>query len=328
MIERVRKSTKNKILLITTASDLSADLLITKLNELSVPAFRWNLEDFPLTVSASWGPGAKGRIIAHRHDFPLDQFKSAWYRRMAPPGLPHQLKTEGVRNFITREASAFVEGLCETAPWFWVNRPSHVRRAENKLWQLATARTLGFAVPATLVTNNPKEAKAFLKKRPAAIVKSVASGAVEMQGSHWAIFTRLIRPKSDVPAPALRLSPCIFQEMAPKRADIRVTVIGSKMFTAAITSKNAEPHEVDWRALDSRLLIYRPHSLPHSVAHRCRLLMERLGLVYGCFDLVLTPGGKYLFLEINPSGQWGWIEHELGFKITESLARLLMKGKN
>jgi glutathione synthase/RimK-type ligase-like ATP-grasp enzyme len=226
------------------------------------------------------------------------------------------------------EIDAFLRGVCATSRWFWVNPPGQVQIAENKLRQLASASALGFAIPVTLVTNDVMEARKFLRRFPLAVAKSIGRSAIELDGAHWAVFTRPLSRASVIGERALRISPCIFQEMIPKRADIRVTVVGSKIFAAAITCRDAQPPEVDWRALESRSLIYRRHSLPREIQDRCHLLMQELGLVYGCFDFILTPEGKYYFLEINPSGQWGWIEHELGFEITDEIARLLIHGKN
>ena len=324
----VATTPKSRVLLLTTSSDLSADLVITTLRKLRARVLRWNLEDFPLSSTASWNPDGKLRLIAQGQEFTIEEFKSAWYRRTAAPRLPDELQRSGAESFVTGEIDAFLRGLCETSRWFWVNPPNRVEIAENKLRQLASATALGFAVPATLVTNDCKEARRFLRRFPLAVAKSIARSAIELDGSHWAVFTRPLSRADVIGERALRISPCIFQEMIPKRADVRVTVVGSKIFAAAIMCKDPHPPEVDWRALENRSLIYRRHVLPRAIADRCHLLMQELGLVYGCFDFVLTPEGRYFFLEINPSGQWGWIEHELGFRITDEIARLLINGKN
>lgn len=319
---------KGRVLLVTTSSDLSADLVIITLRKFRTRVLRWNLEDFPLSANASWSPDGKLRLIVQGREFAIEEFKSAWYRRSATPRLPDELQRNGAESFVTGEIDAFLSGLWKTSPWFWVNPPNRVQIAENKLRQLASARALGFAIPTTLVTNDRKEARRFLRRFPLAIAKSISRSAIELDGSHCAVFTRPLSRSDVIGERALRISPCIFQEMIPKRADIRATVVGSKIFTAAIMCRDPHPPEVDWRALESRSLIYKRHELPRAIADRCHLLMQELGLVYGCFDFILTPEGRYYFLEINPSGQWGWIEHELGFKITDEIAHLLINGKN
>ena len=55
------------------------------------------------------------------------------------------------------------------------------------------------------------------------------------------------------------------------------------------------------------------------------LLVRRLGLHYGTIDMVLTPDGRYVFLEINPNGQYLWIEKQSGLPITEAVCDLLAR---
>jgi len=58
-----------------------------------------------------------------------------------------------------------------------------------------------------------------------------------------------------------------------------------------------------------------------------RALMRRLGLVYGAIDLRLTPDGRYVFLEINPAGQFLYVEQQTGQPIAAALAALLAAGR-
>ena len=53
-----------------------------------------------------------------------------------------------------------------------------------------------------------------------------------------------------------------------------------------------------------------PIALPDAIARQCRAFVQRLGLVFGCFDLIVTPAGDYVFLEINQMGQFLWVEEE------------------
>jgi len=70
---------------------------------------------------------------------------------------------------------------------------------------------------------------------------------------------------------------------------------------------------------------YATHQLPPDTATKLHELMNRLGLVYGAIDLRLTPDGRYVFLEINPAGQFLYIEKATGQPITAALAQTLLK---
>ncbi|MNZ28723.1 hypothetical protein D3C78_459550 [compost metagenome] len=47
--------------------------------------------------------------------------------------------------------------------------------------------------------------------------------------------------------------------------------------------------------------------------------MRRLNLRYGAIDFVCDPQGNLWFLEINPNGQWAWIENLTGYPIAEAI---------
>ena len=53
-------------------------------------------------------------------------------------------------------------------------------------------------------------------------------------------------------------------------------------------------------------------------------LHKELDLVYSAFDFVLTPEGKYFFLETNPAGEWVWLERELGLPISKTIINELL----
>lgn len=100
--------------------------------------------------------------------------------------------------------------------------------------------------------------------------------------------------------------PVVFQEYIEKQVELRITIVGDRIFAAEIHSQ--EFH------------------LPDEISEKLLRLMQELGLVFGCLDLILTPEGEYVFLEINPAGQWGWIEHFTKMPITEALTDMLIRG--
>jgi glutathione synthase/RimK-type ligase-like ATP-grasp enzyme len=110
----------------------------------------------------------------------------------------------------------------------------------------------------------------------------------------------------------------------PKRFELRVTVVGEQVFAAEIHSQQTNRTRVDWRRYDLSHTPHLPHALPEHVQVKCVELVRRLGLCYGAIDLILTPDGRYVFLEINPSGQYMWIEERTGLPISEAVANLLV----
>ena len=103
--------------------------------------------------------------------------------------------------------------------------------------------------------------------------------------------------------------------------DIRVVVVGEKVFATAIHSQEYAETEVDWRAWDlcDFSLRHEPIELPSEISARCRSITVDYNLTYSAIDLVLGQDGAYYFLEMNPNGQWAWIEHKTGYAIRDAL---------
>ena len=95
------------------------------------------------------------------------------------------------------------------------------------------------------------------------------------------------------------------------------------MFAAEIASQSSRLTRYDWRHYDDPSVRYSAHTLPGDIERRCRQLVERLGLSFGAIDLILTPSGEYVFLEINANGQWGFIELSTGLPIAEAVVDFL-----
>jgi len=123
-------------------------------------------------------------------------------------------------------------------------------------------------------------------------------------------------------------APCIFQELVPKKVELRVTVIGEKVFATEIHSQVHAKSSVDFRAhYDLGRTPYFAHTLPRAVAQKILAVNADLGLVFGAYDLILTPDGRYVFLEVNQQGQFLWLEEQTGQPLLENFCSLLIQGK-
>jgi glutathione synthase/RimK-type ligase-like ATP-grasp enzyme len=121
----------------------------------------------------------------------------------------------------------------------------------------------------------------------------------------------------------LLATPILLQERIDVRYEARVTVVGRAIFTAFVRTPQDAP--IDWRRGLGTYSEFSQGELPNVVAARLLAVMDRLGLVYGAVDLALSSSGDYVFFEINPSGAYGWIEDELDYNISSSLARILLR---
>ena len=209
--------------------------------------------------------------------------------------------------------------------------PAHepvIRRAELKALQLKVAGALGFELPPTLFTNSPEDFLDFYRKHNGNIISKLPSISLyKYTGKTFNRYTQVVSKRDVGYARAVRLCPIIFQAYVPKRVELRITVVGQEVFAAEIHSQHSNHTRHDWRRYDRFQTPYFPHELPSDLQQLCVRLVEQLGLCYGAIDMVLTPDERYVFLEINPNGQYLWIEEMTGLPISDAICDLLIAGK-
>ncbi len=183
------------ILLLTRSDDVAADVLVLELERLEFPFVRVNTDRVAEHYRLSWtlhDAAARHGIGTSRPDRGRDE-------RLVPKEL--RQRTAGRRRriseqFVERESLAALSGLIETAPVrYWMSRPSAIRRAEHKLLQLRIAAEVGFAVPETLVSNDPGAVRAFTRDRDliVKVVRSVRTSTAS--GDRWRTRRRSTRTR-------------------------------------------------------------------------------------------------------------------------------------
>ncbi|MEM9433681.1 MAG: MvdC/MvdD family ATP grasp protein [Pseudomonadota bacterium] len=309
------------ILIISSDDDMHALAVMDELRALGRDATLLNLADFPKNASLVVEPGSvNGRRELHLRGQVVDlsRINVVWWRRPQPYGMHEALVDPVDDNFALHEVDEAIQGLYLTLDATWINDPARDQQAARKLWQLDVARDVGLEVPRTMITNDPDAARDF-------IAQEGARGVIykPFQGSEEAWReTRLLKPEETKQLDAVKYAPVIFQEYIEAEVDIRVTVVGDQLFAAAIHSQKAE-YKVDFR-MDMSVEI-TPIELSAEVSGKLRALMHRLGLKYGAIDLRRRPDGRDVFLEINPAGQWLFVEDKSQQPISRAMAGLMAR---
>ena len=172
---------------------------------------------------------------------------------------------------------------------------------------------------------NPAEAYAFAAAAPT-ICKPLGDGVLKLDGQERVFFTQQLGPGDVEALLGLGPEPYLLQRLIDKRFDVRVVVIGTELFAVRIHSQDDDQSRVDWRRGDAASLPHHPIELPGTVARRCLELVRGYGLAFGALDLACDVEGSYVFFEINPSGQWAWLEQLTGIPLRSRLATLLIDG--
>ena len=321
-------SREPRILIVSTKHDLATDSVVLRLHGEGVQFYRLNTEDLPSQARASYLPcehdiGGTWRTC-DGDDVAFGLVRAVWFRRQRLPPKPKGLANTFFE-YSVRECEWFLRGLLYTREAAWMSPPLSLQRAESKMYQLVAAVEAGFLVPATLVSNDPSDIRAFYAREHGDVVaKPLRLGYFDYGHSQTCVFTSSVSQSDLDCGAALSCAPVIYQKRVQKVVDIRVTVVGEQVFAAEIDSQSEPTAALDWRQADAKLPLSR-HRLPDAVCRSCIALLRSLDLSFGAIDLVLDPDGDYWFLEVNPNGQWLWIEDELDYPISEAVASWLTR---
>lgn len=306
------------LLILTSDKDLTADFLVVELINRHLPYFRLNAEDLTkanFTFSLAENK-VRREVSVGTRTLDLREVKAVWYRRAVQPGSISGL-SRGERVFVTGELRHLAMGLVLNPDVTWVNPIDSVYVAEHKLYQLQIARKLGFRVPRTLVSSDLQELRSFAAANEfGTICKPVFHGMFVDEAS-YSVYTRRVSPDS-FDQDNVRICPVLLQEEIARTADVRATFIGPQCFVADI---KGDPSLVDWRDPDVRVS-YSVSSLSDEEQQMCRAMLAKLDLMYGAFDFVRTPENDLVFLEVNPTGEWAWLEDRLGFTMRDAFIHL------
>jgi hypothetical protein len=312
------------VLIITNEHDAHADAVVLELHRRNIPVFRFHPEDFPHACSISievQDGSIEGEIATPHRTVAFTDICAVWYRRPQSPFTNSASTRPGeLDHYIREQRIATLNTLYATLETFWVGHPSTLRRADIKALQLAEASKAGLQTPRTLISNHPAAAAAFVDALgdAACAIKTLSLVGVGDQRSFRFPLTTVL-PKSH-PLDSVALAPTVFQPYIDKAAELRCVVIGDKIFTAKIDSQADERTSTDWRAGPCQ---YEVFSLPEQVQAAIHRLMNSFGINFASLDMIVTAEGDFVFVELNPNGQWLWIEFELGLPLLKSFVDLL-----
>ncbi len=252
-------------------------------------------------------------------EIPLEAIDAVWWRRPQPHRISEQMTRSSHRLFAANEAHEALAGLWQCMDAEWINDPSKDLISQRKGYQLKIAQQVGLRIPATLITNDPESARNFADARAYRDIVYKSFSSTEQEWRE----TRLLRQDEIPLLDHVRHAPVIFQHYVEAQYDLRITVVGDRIFPAAIHSQQTQ-YKVDCR-VDIATARIEAVDIPPEVQSKLLALMRALGLTYGAIDMRLRPNGEYVFLEVNPAGQFMYIEVATGQPISNAMAEALAR---
>jgi hypothetical protein len=317
--------------------------------DIHIHAVRWALDqvgadhqvlytpDLPQMLRASihMAPGASPMASFHSGETrgATGGYHAVWFRRSGLAMRPAAM-LDADWTVAERECDQHLRTLRRyVAPnAYWVNDIEARERALLKSPQLEAAMACGLAIPETLFSNDPDDIRRFYAAhRERGVIFKLCFQThwhAQSSGARHALFTTQLRDEDVRDDDALSICPATYQRKIEKQYELRVTCMDEVCFAARLDSQARARTSIDWRADLGQPLTPERVELPRHVEERCIMLMRMLGLAFGCIDLIVTPEGEYVFLEVNEMGQFLWVEErEPACPLLRAFATLLVEGR-
>ncbi|MFE5946918.1 ATP-grasp ribosomal peptide maturase [Streptomyces sp. NPDC056480] len=312
-------SSNSRVLILTCPADSSATLVTQELDRRGVGYSRCNPGDFPqsLRLRATLDDQWVGFLEGDGEVIDLSAVGCVYYRRPTKFEFASSMSNPE-KSFANSEARMGFGGVLSSMTK-WVNHPAANAHAQIKPVHLAVARTCELTVPPTLVTNDPVAAQQFARKHGKIIYKTLSTPSFSDEGKLKVTFST-VADEADLDN-SVSLTAHLFQKWVDKEFEVRLTVVDEDFFAARIDASSAES-AIDWRS-DYESLSYSVVEVPSKIRSRVGRMMGMLSLRFATMDFIVSPSGEWNFVDLNPNGQWGWIEKRTQMPISSALADAL-----
>lgn len=250
---------------------------------------------------------------------------SVWWRQKPPFIVPNESVSEYYDSIFSNQEWNHVHKYLEykLSGIFSINDPITTLPVHNKLYQLEIANSLGFKTPRTIFTNNPNKVIDFIEEvEPCKTIFKTLTAYMNPTGNltyTTVVDKSMVKAKND----SITIAPGIYQEYINKKFELRITIVGSDVFAVKILAPVESSSVIDWRSSISKD-IYEDYQLTEALQSQILELHLRFGLVYGAYDFIIDDQDNLVFLEVNPSGQWLWLERRLNHPISKKIAQILL----
>ncbi len=312
------KYKKRKILIISEQNDPHVERVLSFINQKKYHVDVFGVNDlendgYVDTLSEMTGEFFDTDKRHHR------VYDICWWRKpiFITPSQKY-LKNINLSNIAKKEKINFLEGIIlNMSIKSWVNHKSDMKKASNKIHQLSLIR---MNIPRTVITNKKEVIKKIFEDK--FIMKTLQSQSLGLEDG---VLKTTLTNINDIDKIDLNFMPVICQEFIDKICDIRVTIVGNKIFAAKIFS-HSEKSKIDFRT-DYSSLTYEKCKLSKDIEDELLRLNKYYNLNYSAIDLIQDKNGEIYFLELNPNGQYLWIEESLTLPISKNIASFLKGDK-
>lgn len=322
------------VLIVTCADDVHADAFIARAEQVH-PEWRI-VRVHTADMSTNWdfrfefesSGRASATLVVRDSRRQLSKPDIIWWRKPDTPQPHPALSEPSAIDCSRQEYRELMHSLAGCFPSaVWINDYWRMAQYSSKLNQIEIARSHGLFIPETIITTSADAARSFAARFRQVIAKPLYFSGFVHSGQQYACWTNILT-EADLHRLTdhdLALAPIMIQRRLRKALELRVTVIGEEVFPCAISTSHDTVEGIDWRIKDVEQLPHRLVNVPEQISKALCGILRDMSLNFGAFDLVLDEDGSYYFLELNPNGQFYWVELLTGAPLIDAMLRLTSK---
>lgn len=307
------------ILIVTHRRGFESDPVIDKLRKHGIEVFRFNCDQGEnVSLASFWSEGNIIELVCDGRRICSEKIVAGWCQQL--PSYLNQPANE-TEHLQSQNLWALHSVLFELLPIPWLNKPSFVSRASNKVLQITIARSVGLAVPDTLVSNHPDKIRVFAQ-RQTVVAKNLATPWIVRSDEMHAAYTRIVANDWLTDDDALAFSPVIYQQYHERRRDYRVILVGEKTFAACCQPNKHQREDIRKNAGTGESFVACEFN--KDALGKLKLLMQELSLGYCAADFMEDMAGNLYFLEVNTCGAWWWLDRLYQGEISKAITDFLI----
>jgi glutathione synthase/RimK-type ligase-like ATP-grasp enzyme len=315
-----------EVLILTKKMDIESDLVGIQLLKDGIEYVKITEEDIPLKFGVEFSVGKNNKFVFKlgRRVFDCKNIKLVLFRYFDLKFLEYY---SGVQQLYFQQQWYQLFNYLQTVlKCTWINHPLKTFEAENRLNQLLIAKNLGFNIPETSITNIAESAQDFLENNSnQTVVKVLHHHEITSKQVSHRFLTSDVDESMVSKFDQLKFAPIIFQEKIPKREELRITIIGNKIFPVKLTTSKDKKEYSDLHKIHEADLEFLQVEIDKKLKRMCLKMNNLLGLEVSSLDFIVDINGEIYFLEVNPIGDWNWLEKHLKLSITETVTKLIKK---
>ncbi|OJW70492.1 MvdC/MvdD family ATP grasp protein [Spirosoma sp. 48-14] len=315
------------ILIFTDKDDVHAEAVIEHLKAFDADFVRFDQDVESLQKTIVTYKSGDWSIKTDKEAYVLNQISKVWLRKSyVNTTLQQDVDRSNHFKLWKGEWNKTLQGMYSTLSHLpWLTPFREVFRAENKYLQASVAAKCGLKMPPTLISNDKQELIEFASVYGRVAFKLMYQDVYQVaDGTFHGLYTNVITADSLSEFEVMGENPIVLQEYVEKQYEVRYTVVGDQHFVAKIDSQMSDVSRIDWRRYDLKSTPYIAIEPPAHIRNGVNTLMIKLGLIYGALDFIVKPNNDWIFLEINPLGQYLWVEDLTGMPISKAIAKWLV----